>query len=112
MNWRPGILDIEDRQISNHALRYDLLTDCLLIQHFSTSGSHVISINSESIRSFRLDGHMFHFLDFFQEENSKMEAGYYESAFRSELEIWVKWRKYFAEGHREGVNMYTATPSI
>jgi hypothetical protein len=102
MNWRPGILYVENHNISNPAVRYDLLNDCLLSQNFTLAGSHVININKEIVRSFRLDGHTFRFLDVFQDENSGMEAGYYESAFRSESEIWVKREKYFAESSQGG----------
>ena len=63
MSWRPGDLGVGRQVIKNQDVRYDLLNDCLLLQHFSLSGSHVINLNEQLVRSFTLDGHSFYLLE-------------------------------------------------
>jgi hypothetical protein len=101
-SWRSGTLGAGLQVVNNQVLRYDLLNDCLLLQHFSLSGSHAINLNKQVVYSFTLDGHSFYFLDSSNFDRGISEAGYYELAYGAETEVWVKWEKYFAERSQEG----------
>jgi hypothetical protein len=96
-SWTSGII-IKDRVgIPFHAIRYDLLNDDLLIQHFSITGSHVIIVNEDIVESFIIGDHKFYMLESQPGADFDFEPGYYESVYRSNTEIWIRWEKFFSE---------------
>ena len=95
--WAKGAINIEGTDIPYHALRYDLVNDNLLIQHFSVTGSRAIIVNKDITREFTLENHRFVLFDAQPGPVNKPEPGYYESVFRSETELWIKWIKYYSE---------------
>ena len=97
-NWRSGYIEMLQMSLAYDAIRYDLLNDHLLIQHFSESGSHVVIVNRDYAREFQLDGHHFFFLEMVEGDGSGLEPGYYEAGYGSGTEIWIRWKKSFSEG--------------
>ena len=97
-SWRSGYIQMHGMRLAHDAIRYDLLNDHLLIQHFSGSGSHVIMINKEHAREFQLDGHRFCFLEEVEDAGPDLEPGYYEAAYGAGTEIWARWKKTYTEG--------------
>lgn len=108
ISWRTGILGQGPQAHKNQVLRYDLLNDRLLLQHFSFSGSHAINLNKQVFSSFTMDGHSFYYLDASNSDPEISENGYYERAYDgSEIELWVKWKKYYTE-RSQGGGEYTS----
>ncbi len=97
-SWRSGFVKVHRLDLAYDAIRYDLLNDHLLVQHFSESGSHVIQIDKQYASEFHLDGHHFCYLNGSGGSGSDLEPGYYEAAYGSGPEIWIRWRKIFSEG--------------
>lgn len=96
--WQSGIIVMEGKSIPCEAIRYDLLTDQLLIQHFSKSGSYVIRATRDIARVFELGSHTFCFLDATQVRDSDFGPGYFETVYKSDTELWIKWEKIFTKG--------------
>lgn len=97
-SWRSGFIQVHQMRLAHDAIRYDLLNDHLLIQHFSESGSHVIMINKDYAGEFHLDGHRFCFLEGLVGSGPDLEPGYYEAVYGPGIEIWARWKKTFSEG--------------
>lgn len=110
-SWQSGFISNDRVNISYHAIRYDLLSDDLLIQHFSISGSHIIIVNRNIVKTFNLGDHKFYLLESQQGTDFNFEPGYYESVYWSDTEIWIKWEKFFSEGS-SGSGEYKQTRNV
>ena len=96
-SWTSGIISKNKAGIPYPAIRYDLMNDDLLIQHFSVTGSHVIIVNKDIVEAFIIGDHKFHMLESQPGANFYFEPGYYETVYRSKTEIWIRWEKFFSE---------------
>ncbi len=110
-SWTTGIISNDKVSIPFHAIRYDLLSDDLLIQHFSVSGSHIIIVNKNIVESFILGEHKFYLIESQPGADFNFEPGYYESVYSSDTEIWIKWKKFFSE-RSSGSGEYKQTRSL
>jgi hypothetical protein len=110
-SWTSGIISKDMINIPYHAIRYDLLSDDLLIQHFSATGSHIVIVNKDIVGAFILGDHKFYLLESQPGSDFNFEPGYYESVYRSDTEIWIKWKKFFSEGS-SGSGEYKQTRSV
>lgn len=110
-SWMSGIISINEVRIPYHAIRYDLLSDDLLIQHFSVTGSHIIIVNKDIVGEFMLGDHKFYLLESQPGADFNFEPGFYESVYRSNTEIWIKWNKFFSE-RSSGSGEYKQTRNV
>jgi hypothetical protein len=110
-SWMSGIISINEVKIPYHAIRYDLLSDDLLIQHFSVTGSHIIIVNKDIVGEFMLGDHKFCLLESQPGADFNFEPGYYESKYRSNTELWIKWNKFFSE-RSSGSGEYKQTRNV
>ncbi len=110
-SWTNGIISKEKVGIPYLAIRYDLLNDDLLIQHFSITGSHVIIVNKDIVEAFIIGDHKFYMLESQPGANFYFEPGYYETVYRSKTEIWIRWEKFFSE-RSSGSGEYEQTRSV
>ncbi len=110
-SWMSGIISINEVRIPYHAIRYDLLSDDLLIQHFSVTGSHIIIVNKDIVGEFMLGDHKFYLLESQPGADYNFESGFYESVYRSNTEIWIKWNKFFSE-RSSGSGEYKQTRNV
>jgi hypothetical protein len=106
--WARGMIGKEVANIPYPAIRYDLVGDDLLIQHFSLTGSHVVIVNKQIAKSFILDGHKFYLLEDQSAAGFNFEPGYYESAYKGNTELWIRWKKFFSE-RSSGTGEYRQT---
>jgi hypothetical protein len=95
--WTRGMIGEKEANIPYPAVRYDLVGDDLLIQHFSLTGSHVIIVNKQIAKSFTLGSHKFYLLEEQPAAGFKFEPGYYESAYNGRTELWIRWKKFYSE---------------
>ena len=110
-SWTSGIISNDKIGIPHHAIRYDLLNDDLLIQHFSVTGSHIIIVNKKFAREFMLGEHKFLLLESLHGEDLDIEPGYYESVYRSTTEILIRWKKFYTKG-TSGSGGYEQTQTV
>lgn len=111
--WNHGMIGKAEANIAYPAVRYDLVGDDLLIQHFSLTGSHMIIVNKQIARSFIINGHKFYLLEDQPAAGFKFEPGYYESIYKGKTELWIRWKKFFSErSSGPGVYRQTSTAFI
>lgn len=110
-SWTNGIISKEKVGIPYLAIRYDLLSDDLLIQYFSVTGSHIIIVNKNIVGEFMLGDHKFCLLESQPGADFNFEPGYYESKYRSNTELWIKWNKFFSE-RSSGSGEYKQTRNV
>jgi hypothetical protein len=110
-SWTNGRIGKDRPDILYPAIRYDLLSDDLLIQHFSLTGSHVIIVNKHVARAFIIGDHEFYLLENQTGAGFNFEPGYYESVYREDTELWVRWKKFFSE-RSSGTGEYKQTSTV
>ena len=110
-SWTSGIISKDKAGIPYPAIRYDLLNDDLLIQHFSITGSHVIIANKDIVEAFIIGDHKFYMLEFQPGADFNFDPGYYETVYRSKTEIWIRWEKFFSE-RSSGSGEYVQSLSV
>jgi hypothetical protein len=75
-------------------IKYDLLTDNVVILLEAKGASYPISVNRSVIRKFIINGHHFVFLDDFQTQNKAgLIPGYYEVLYNGNTGFYVRWTK-------------------
>jgi hypothetical protein len=109
--WTEGMIGKDKADIPYPAIRYDLLDDALLIQHFSLTGSHVIIVNKQIARTFTTGDHKFYLLDNQSGTNFNFEPGYHELVYSEGTELWIRWKKFFSE-RSAGSGEYRQTRTV
>jgi hypothetical protein len=110
-SWTSGIISKGKLSIPHQAIRYDLVSDDLLIQHFSVTGSQVIIVNKGIAGAFMLGDHKFCLLESQPGADFNFEPGYYESVYQEDTEIWIRWKKFFTE-RSSGSGEFLQTRSV
>lgn len=109
--WTQGMIGKDKADIPYPAIRYDLLNDDLLIQHFSLKGSHVIIVNKQIAGTFTIGDHKFYLLENPSGTNFNFEPGYYELLYSEGTELWIRWKKFFSE-RSAGSGEYRQTRTV
>jgi hypothetical protein len=110
-SWTSGIISNGNINIAHQAIRYDLVNDDLLIQHFSVTGPQVIIVNKDIAEAFMIGDHKFCLLESQPGADFNFEPGYYESVYQGDTEIWIRWKKFFSE-RSSGSGEYLQTQSV
>jgi hypothetical protein len=101
-SWKPGTVYYSGTFSGSEIMKYDLLTDNLIILLKLQGISYPVSINREIVREFILNGHHFILLDDFQNRGtSEPVTGYYETLYNGTTGLFVRWMK------REAANKLT-----
>ena len=92
-SWVQGTVYFSGTFSDNEIIKYDLVTDNVIIMLRFRGASYPVSINRDVVREFYINGHHFSFLDDFQDREKDLRPGYYEVLYDGTTGLYVRWMK-------------------
>jgi hypothetical protein len=94
-NWMNASITTSDNEkFNNLSLKYDILTDGLLYNHYTKEGPRSILLNQHEIKSFEISGKNFiNISNYYPALNNGELKGYFEICHSGHTLMLVKWTK-------------------
>jgi len=92
--WKSGEVWIGTEKYNLGAVKYDIVSDYLVLLYFQKSTAYQIYFNREVLKQFSIDDHYFKYLDNPGNlSEKKIEPGYYELLYDGKTKFFVRWEK-------------------